>query len=373
MLKIAILSYADFNNYGDTFFPIVMREELKNRLPDAHVELFTNIEFDCGLYKTTVYNKEYLHDFDAIILGGGELISPYDDNHNLEFYTRRGFVGKPSDIGHGWIDLQKPFKSWFSVGAHPVLYDYPNIVDDAMKCLDSICVRGTISKKVLEKYLHLNDGKIRVIPDLGWLFTRYIDEFSITTNILDELNGQQFIAFQVIDDLDIDTKAEMVAQSLMSFQKSNNVRVLLVPIMQTKEQWFESSAIRKIHDASDGILKLLPEGLNVLETGAILKQAKFFVGSSLHGAITALAYGKPAFNIRSAINTKLQDLHAARFRSVCFANDWSVLPGVLERLNNEAENENDSKHNLMYAKYMQYRLDKEFDNLAANITHRQQQ
>ena len=127
------------------------------------------------------------------------------------------------------------------------------------------------------------------------------------------------------------------------------------------------AALKKIQQAADGELALLSEDRNILETGAVLKNAKFFVGSSMHGAITLLAYGKPAFNIRGAINTKLQDLHAQRYRSACFAGDWSVLPGVLERLNNESDNITDRKYNLMYAEYMRYRLDREIDSLVSKI------
>ena len=367
-MRIAVLSLADINNYGDAFFPLVLKAELLKRVPDAEIELITNTEYDCGLYCTTAYSKEYLSGFDAVILGGGELISPYDDESFLATYADCGYQGVPSDIAHGWLDLEKPFKAWFSVGAHPVLYDYPSHVDIALSSLDYLCVRGTISKKVLERYLHINDGSIKVIPDLGWLFSRYIDEYVSTANIIsDEARGQEYIAFEAIDDLDIDANAAMIAETLVSFQESTGVKAVLTPIIITKNQWSEMAALEKIYNASEGLLTLLPQSSNVLDAGAALRNAKFFVGSSLHGAVTLLSYGKPAVNIRSGINTKLQDLHAARFRSTCFANGWDVLPGVLERLNNEADNEIDRKYALMYAEYMRYRLDREIDNLAASI------
>ena len=87
MPKIAILSLADINNYGDTFFPLVLKSELLKRIPDARIELITNTEFDCGLYKTTAYSKEFVSEFDAIVLGGGELISPYDNESFLATYA----------------------------------------------------------------------------------------------------------------------------------------------------------------------------------------------------------------------------------------------------------------------------------------------
>ena len=40
-LKIAVLSLADINNYGDKFFPYIFRSELKARFPNADIDLYT--------------------------------------------------------------------------------------------------------------------------------------------------------------------------------------------------------------------------------------------------------------------------------------------------------------------------------------------
>ena len=64
MLKIAVLSLADINNYGDAFFPLVAKSELLRRIPNAEIELITNTEYENGLYKTTAYSREYMEQFD---------------------------------------------------------------------------------------------------------------------------------------------------------------------------------------------------------------------------------------------------------------------------------------------------------------------
>lgn len=367
-MKIAIVSLADINNYGDAFFPVIVEEELKKRLPDAQIDLITNTIYNSGFYETKKYCYEELKEYDAIILGGGELISPYDNEAFCKTYGE-GYKGKPSDIAHGWLDIPKVFKAWFSVGAHPVLYDYPDEVDCALESLDYLSVRGNISKKVLEKGFVVNNGNIRVIPDLGWLFPRYIDDYQwFEYEHVCKIEGkEEYCVFQAIDDADINKNLEMITRVLVDFQRNRNIKVLLLPIMQTAEQWMEKDVMERISAMSGNELEMIPYGLNIKQTGIILKNAKFFVGSSLHGAVTALAYGKPVVNIRSGVNTKLQDLHAARFRSTCFANGWDVLPGVLNRLSNEAENEIDHKYAVMYAEYMQYRLEREFDGLALRI------
>jgi hypothetical protein len=303
---------------------------------------------------------------------GGELISPFDNEAIRAVYVDSdggsGYQGVPSDIAHGWLDLEKPFKAWFGVGAHPILFDYPREVEIALSSLDHLCVRGTVSKIVLEGGLACNNGGIRVMPDLGWVFPPYIEEYlPHASGLVNELGGQRYAAFEAIDDKDIGTDTEEIADCLVSFQESMGVKVVLVPIIQTKRQWFEQATLRKIRDAAEGKLTLLPAGESILETGAVLRNAWFFVGSSMHGAVTVLAYGKPAANIRGTVNTKLQDLHSSRFRSACFANGWDVLPGLLERLNNEAGNDTDRRHNLMYADYMRYRVSREIDGLCARI------
>lgn len=370
-LKIAITSLADINNYGDVFFPLIMKTELENRLPDVQVDIFTNIHFKCNYYETMVYKQEIMKQYDAVIMGGGELISPYDDE---AFRTTYGvdYDGKPSDIAYGWLDLPKIFKAWFAVGAHPVLFDYPTEVDLALQNLNYLSVRGVISKKVLERGFINHNNDIRVMPDLGWLFPKYIDN-NCENNIQNFYGlgkNQKYCVVQAIQDLNIEEDMEMIAQALVNFSRRRNVKIILLPIMQTEKQWMERNVLEKIYARAKMYgdeVKLLPFGMNIMQIGMVLKHAEFFVGSSLHGAVTALAYGKPAVNIRSGINTKLQDIHAVRCRSTCFANGWDVLPGVLERLCNEAENKIDHKYAAMYAEYMRYRIEKEFDSLAAKI------
>lgn len=369
MKKIALFSLADIGNYGDEFFPLVVKNELDKRLEGtAEIHIYTNTIVSNDNYITREYSRELLLDekYDAFIYAGGEMVFPYDNDAFRKLYGEQ-YKGTPSDIAFDWLNINGAFKAWFGVGIHPVAYEYPNELDRAKKELDYLSVRGVISKKVLDGHLAVNNPYIRISPDLGWLFPKYIDKH-IQDNRSKTINLDcKYMVFQASEGLDIYNQIDFIANALNEFQSKSGIKVVLLPIMKTKGIWNEAEVMRAIYDASHEELLLLSNELDILQVGEVIKKSMFFVGSSLHGAITALAYGKPAVNIREGINTKIQDLHGMRDRATCFANSWSCLPGVLERIVNEANNKDDSKYAHYYAEYMSYRLGKEFDNLVGSI------
>ena len=79
MKKIALMSVADINNYGDIMFPLVMRFEIQKRIPSVEFRFFTPTSRTfCGelFYEYTKQNMlEYAPD--AIIAAGGEVIHKY--------------------------------------------------------------------------------------------------------------------------------------------------------------------------------------------------------------------------------------------------------------------------------------------------------
>jgi hypothetical protein len=87
-LKIAVLSLADIDNYGDIFFPYMFRAELLKRLPEAQVDLFTNNSFDGGVYKTLSFQPTMLNNYNTIILAGGDTIQRLDEEVRKPIYAK---------------------------------------------------------------------------------------------------------------------------------------------------------------------------------------------------------------------------------------------------------------------------------------------
>ncbi len=373
-LKIAVLSLADINNYGDMFFPYIFRLELQSRLPTAKIDLYTNMQYHCDIYDTAEYSRNRLLDYNAVILAGGDTVQRLDEENWKDIYPSDIGKKRPSDIIFDWLDLDKPYKAYFSVGVHPQMQEYRQDVLSAISRLDYLAVRGVLSKKILEGAIISNNNKIRIVPDLGWLFNRYIDVLEKETEGFC-VPSKPYMVFEIFYEFDEEV-LRFAARTLQQFQSETGVEVMLLPIVHTKSRkqlstWNDYYPLSRIAEYTDNALTLMPDQLSAAEVGILLKNAKFYLGSSMHGALTCLSYGKPAGNILTWTAPKLQELHGARTRADCFINHWGRLPEFLRKLDKEAEEKNEKKYSIMYADYMWYRLSTELDELCRQICEKQ--
>lgn len=157
------------------------------------------------------------------------------------------------------------------------------------------------------------------------------------------------------------------------FQEETGVRVVLLPIVQTKStqtlsSWNDYYPLSRLQECAEGEFLLMPDQLDIFDLGRLLKHAKFYLGGSMHGAVTCLAYGKPAGNVLTWTAPKLQDVHGMRMRADCFITHWGRLPKLLYALNAEAEDEKAARYAVQYADYMRYRLSVEIDLLCRQLT-----
>lgn len=225
-------------------------------------------------------------------------------------------------------------------------------------------------KKIIEKSFISNFNNIKIVPDLGWLFGQYIDELE---GLADRsiMPKEPYMIFQMFNENDHET-VKYTARKLREFQDETGVRVVLLPIVQTKSKdvnstWNDYDILGKLQKESGNSFELMPDLLNIPTIGILIKNAKFYLGGSMHGAVTGLAYGKPAGNVLTWTAPKLQDLHGQRMRTDCFINQWGKMPKLLRNLNYEAECNEALQYNLSYSQYMQYRLSKNIDMLCDEI------
>ncbi len=366
-LKIAMFSFGDINNYGDILFAHVFNMEMRSRLADVRIDMYSPTNADIGGVQYKAYAREKIEGkYDALILAGGEVVHFFDERTWGPVYAKIGAEVEsalPSDTVWDWVDLEVPFKAWISVGVRP----FEDRLDElklrkAIEGLDLLSVRGVLSKKILEQgALNFYDPRITTTPDLGWLFPKYLEHGGSKGRLFTEhTHGEREYAIYQVNNI-TEEEAGIVADQLCDYQRRHGVRVFLLPVIHA---WEDVRYLRMIAARSKGELEVLPNDLDILEMADLMVNARIVLSSSLHTAITALAAGVPAAIINKWQGTKLQDLFGHQFRLDFLEKDLSRTYEMLMKLENERKDTSVLK---AYSKFMTLSLGRSFDDLASRI------
>ena len=364
-MKIALMSVADIRNYGDVFFDFIARQEMQKYFPDAEFRFFTpmggvieNEEFYC-------YTKKALSQFnpDAILCIGGEVIHKYNDVVWQDMY--HGKVAKPSDVVFDWVRMPNVYKAWFSVGALDLAMPMEQISDEELGGLNYIGVRGILSKKILEhKDMLFRNSKIDMVPDIGWIFPRYCKNpkrilKQISKKYCFKLKPNSYFVFNVNWTSIPKDKIFFVLDEIFKFQRLTGLKVVILSVISSYKKL--DVDISLYMNENENILVL--DDVPLLDTCALLMEARFFIGSSLHCAITTLAFGKPAGLIHNTMLTKFQDLFNHMMMPELLSNEWDSFPNLLLYLYNF------KKHKLLkkYVGFMTATFDEKMRFLCADI------
>lgn len=369
-VKIALMSVADIDNYGDTLFPFIAQQEILKRIPNATFRCFTPTDFQYETQKFYGYNKNRMNEYkpDAILTIGGEVIHRYDDliwNDMYKNISNLVLTGRTSDTFFDWLNLDC-FKAWFSVGVFHLGDEYPKIGTDDLEKLNYIGVRGVLSKKNLEEHLWTYNRSIDVVTDIGWIFPRFAKDYAhIIENLSEqlELNIQDggYIIFNTnYTAIEVD-KINFVKELLADYAQKTGLKVLILPVISS----YKDDEFLKQFQCDE--IVLLPSNLSLREKTSLLCGAKFYVGSSLHSAITTLAMNKPVAFIHNTQLQKFQDLFSHSMNIKSLSSDWNDLPKLIIQCEQFYENNSLKNAQLNYIKFMQSMFDYKLDELCLRI------
>jgi len=362
-----MFSFADIDNYGDILFSHVFKKEMEARIPNVEIDFFTPSEITIEGYFYKSYHRDKVDKkYDALILAGGEVVHLFDERTWRPIYVKNGqkvSSKNASDTVWDWVNCDSRFKAWVSVGVRPFgdKWDKEKI-NDTIDKLDYLSVRGIISKKILEESdYNIFNPKIKLTPDLGWIFPEYLsyrNEYGMHYKkwISD---GTPYAIFQVHNINE--EEAETIGRSLAKFKKQKKIRILLMPVIHL---WEDEKFLEMVMTAGDNQLELLPNNLSTLEMADLIVHSEIVLCSSLHVAITALAKGIPAGIFNKWQGTKLQDLYGLQFRTEYLFSDYQDTYNILSKLMLEKDN---SKSLNLYAEFMKAKLSETFDDISNRI------
>jgi hypothetical protein len=118
-VRIGLLTYADVDNYGDRFFPLLCRRELQRRLGHAEFVLFSPTGAPVEGTGYLPYDPAAVEGlFDALLLAGGEVVHAGDAMLRA-IYRAQGQEPagqRPTDLVYEWPRLRAGFHAWICVG-----------------------------------------------------------------------------------------------------------------------------------------------------------------------------------------------------------------------------------------------------------------
>ncbi len=379
MARIEQWGTFDVHNYGDLLFPLVLKQELARSLgpitqtlaaPNGgrfpgdetqNVRRITRLE-DPGFFSQALESS-------GIVLGGGDIIR-FDDENLARLYgwsaqsaaSSRFFTLFVDDLGQ-LARIYPVF--WNAVG---VPFEIPLDCQERLRAsarhVRYLSVRDELSKKRLERAGV--EREIEVVPDTAFLVPPLFDSRARNA-IVERFRGLgyypargQVLTFQV--SATFMPSQQALATILAGFQSANpELSLCLLPIGICHD---DLRTLRALCRRMGGRVFLVDTQTRPDEVGAVIADSTYFVGSSLHGNITAYAYGVPhlvlAFDEKPP--TKLGQYAALVERQDCLIQSIDDLsPGLSALVQNRHPVDTQLYHSIVG------RIHAHFDRIANEI------
>jgi polysaccharide pyruvyl transferase WcaK-like protein len=180
------------------------------------------------------------------------------------------------------------------------------------------------------------EGPVDVVPDTGVLVAetirRHVGEergSALLESRGSGPNGRRRLCFQCGAGF-LRREEDLVAKSLARIAARRNLEVVLLPI-----GWCHGDldALRLVQEASGGRFTLVEDVESPLEVGAAIGACDYFVGSSLHGNLTALSFGVPHIVVNNPLRAaKLEGYVRLAGLEEFRITDWAALEETFDRL-----------------------------------------
>lgn len=308
--RIGLWGTFDVDNYGDLLLAHIGRGELSTRLPGAEIRMyspfgwfhpvgFEGVELPEPLGVWSPERAVQLaSDLDCVVIGGGDLI------HTEVEALAHAYGIDPEDMrrrdpsrffidGLGpELERERPVV-WSAVGVPADLSgEVAARVRSATRGRPYLAVRDDISRLRLER--GGIDGEAEVIPDPAVLLPRVFPPDRLDASLEHLVRMDWFprrgpaVAVQA-NGLLVPWVEELTAAIRSTFEGASVVTLEIGPCHGDGE------FAHALHGALKGSMPLyhVPGTARLEHIAAAIRGSAAFIGSSLHGSITAFAYGRP--------------------------------------------------------------------------------
>jgi len=305
-MRLAQIGTFDFANYGDLLFADVLERQMQRRSDDVTIDLFSPFGGEFGDKGRSVYrirDLEEMHTanpYDAFVIGGGDILNflklgiPYPNHDSPQV---------PYELVHMWA---VPIVVAWKFGI-PVMFNAPGLPESPfvlkayerdqaryLKALAEVCdyvsLRDHNSERLLRETGY--EGPICVVPDsvlsVATLYAQDELEAYYPGKALGLERGK-YLFFQCNNSFTQDEIARC-AQALNIMHDTYGIDVLFQPIGFGLD---DQVALAKVQQECSFEVKTTDREYSHYEVLSLIANCACYLGSSLHGCITANAFDKP--------------------------------------------------------------------------------
>ena len=323
MKKCYIIAPNDRYNYGDLLFSYVLVEKIGNLYDDiSHIATIDQDLTSVGGHKVkSIRSIKEIHKsekFDIIVAGGHSLFCPWPfvlyclDNRYIWLsklnYGLKRFVGDNisnriiqylSQITFG-IKIAYPY----SIGKHEIsgieklIYNsvdgnlkstLSNQDKKILKTADYLSVRSKRTCQILKN----NGLNAHLYPDSAIQISSIFPKEKLIekTNIKSEQFSSRYIVFQINRELGEKYFNEIIC-NLKDILNETDRQIVLCPIGFAMGH-DDLLILEKLYESINSKRIILYRNLTIWDIMSLIAHSEVFIGSSLHGCITAMSYSRP--------------------------------------------------------------------------------
>lgn len=333
ILKVAVAAASDRYNFGDVLLPIVFEQYLKRAVlkrgerREIQVSQFALFNADLtsvGGMKVRALSKAD-SSYDCVVIAGGEVLAAgYITMHLstgpgkaltaaerllrkipltrplLERFLQKA-VCRRDNAGMPWMyhplrPDQKVFYNavggaGFAANPERARKEWKEVISSS--AMFSVRDRKTLDGLNQSGITRSSSGEIEMIPDTAIVMDSFYTDEVLRREVRQEymeLAGKDYFVLQVSNNIGRNILDE-VGRAVKTVCEEQNLRCVLLPIGRAARH-DDIIPLSALHRRLPGITTLIGEN-NISETIWIISRAKFYVGSSLHGAITAMSFHTP--------------------------------------------------------------------------------
>lgn len=345
--RIGLWGTFDLENYGDMLFPRILEEELGRRLPGAQIRVFGPVGYT-GLNRFEEREPaeplgpwspervvELAEELDVVVVGPGEIIHTRDellgphyglapDEMRQRAPSRFFISGLGPELEAGcpvvWCAVGIPFdirageSRWFR---------------DALAGRPVVSVRDEHSLRRLEAAGV--DREIEVVPDPAFLIRRLFPP-----RLLEKRLAQLRTAGAYPEDAPIVVQGNAGSLPHVSALAAALERLRdeqgygEVVLLETGPLHGDGEFAGALAQTLPGSVRLTTGGL--ADVAAAISASAGFIGTSMHGNITALAYDRPHLVLAWGRETKLEGFAAATDNPDCLVERADDVPTAFEKV-----------------------------------------